>query len=370
MPSSGYFDTIFGASGTLVTVPDAIQGDGSVSYTQGWGVDYTLPSSNPSYKYMPQGQFNQLFYDITAAIQTLQQGSPPAFITSAMNGGSPYSYPKGAKVSLGGANYVSLTASNTTTPPGANWANSWGANTGSFTVGHIATFSDTSGTIQDGGAAAGGTVTSIIAGTGLSGGTITSSGTIALANATTSVIGGVKPDGTIITISAGAITVAKASSSLFGVAKVDNTTITASAGVISTSTPNFYQAQPSNPTGTTSTTGVMMGLAGTITPNATGVVAFDIVGACTNSSTFATSTMQIRYGTGAAPTNGGALTGTAIGAAVANSACNATNLSAFALSATVSGLTLGTAYWFDIELFASTTTSSIKDLALRATEIK
>jgi len=54
-PSSGYFDTVFGVDGTLVTVPDGIQGDGSVSYTQGWGVDYTLPNTNPSYKYMPQG---------------------------------------------------------------------------------------------------------------------------------------------------------------------------------------------------------------------------------------------------------------------------------------------------------------------------
>ena len=64
--------------------------------------------------------------------------------------------------------------------------------------------------------------------------TLTLSGTtIACTTATSSQIGCIKPDGTIITISAGTITVAKASSSLFGVAKVDNTTITASAGVIS-----------------------------------------------------------------------------------------------------------------------------------------
>lgn len=51
--------------------------------------------------------------------------------------------------------------------------------------------------------------------------------------ATSSTVGVVKPDGTIITVSAGAITVPKASNSVFGVVEVDNTTITASAGVIS-----------------------------------------------------------------------------------------------------------------------------------------
>ena len=54
----------------------------------------------------------------------------------------------------------------------------------------------------------------------------------ALPVATSSNLGVVKPDGTIITVSSGAITVAGASSSNFGVVKVDGTTITASGGVI------------------------------------------------------------------------------------------------------------------------------------------
>lgn len=53
--------------------------------------------------------------------------------------------------------------------------------------------------------------------------------------ATSSQLGAVQPDGTIITVSAGDITVAKASSSIFGVVKVDGTTITAASGVISAS---------------------------------------------------------------------------------------------------------------------------------------
>jgi hypothetical protein len=49
--------------------------------------------------------------------------------------------------------------------------------TGSFTAGHIATFADTAGTIQDGGAPGSGTVTSV-SGAGIATGTVTTSGSI------------------------------------------------------------------------------------------------------------------------------------------------------------------------------------------------
>lgn len=133
MPISGYFDTPFGIDGTLVTVPDGVQSDGSVSYNQGWGVDYTLPSSNPSYKYMPQGQFNQLFFDITSAIQNWQQNTIAPFITSTMNGGSPYTYPQYALVLYGGVAYLSNTGSNTDTPPSSKWTVLGTAAAGSLT---------------------------------------------------------------------------------------------------------------------------------------------------------------------------------------------------------------------------------------------
>ena len=53
--------------------------------------------------------------------------------------------------------------------------------------------------------------------------------------ATSSVLGGVIPDGTIITVSGtGAITVAKGTSAVFGVVKVDGVSISSASGVIST----------------------------------------------------------------------------------------------------------------------------------------
>jgi hypothetical protein len=53
-----------------------------------------------------------------------------------------------------------------------------------------------------------------------------------LPTATSSALGLVQPDGTIITVSAGVITVPKASATTFGVCEVDNVTITASGGVL------------------------------------------------------------------------------------------------------------------------------------------
>lgn len=50
-----------------------------------------------------------------------------------------------------------------------------------------------------------GTVTSVATGTGLTGGPITGSGTVSCLNATTSVLGCIKPDGTTVTISSGTI---------------------------------------------------------------------------------------------------------------------------------------------------------------------
>lgn len=122
MVNTGYFDIPFASSGTKTTVPDGVQSDGSVSYTQGYGVDYTLdPATNPSALNIEQGKMNQLFFDITSAIQQYQQFGVPPFITTAMNNGSPFSYAQYARVLYSGAVYQSLVNSNTDTPPSVNW---------------------------------------------------------------------------------------------------------------------------------------------------------------------------------------------------------------------------------------------------------
>jgi len=268
MPISGYFDVPFAVGGDLTAVPDGTQIDGSVSYENGYAILYSTPVGSGGFDF-PRRQHNQILNDITTAIQKLQQGTPTPFITSAMNGGSPYSYPFGATVSLGGVNYTSLVGSNTDTPPTSKWAIAFGAQSGSFTAGHMAVFADTYGTIEDGGAPLSGTVTSITAGTGLTGGVITTSGTIALGIATTSVRGGVIPDGTIITVDGtGHITVPVGSSGAKGVVEVDNTTITAASGVISAATATGSVKGISKPDGTTIS--ISGGVISVITSNSLG----------------------------------------------------------------------------------------------------
>jgi hypothetical protein len=118
-----------------------------------------------------------------------------------------------------------------------------------------------------------------------------------------------------------------------------------------------YQAQPSDPSTTTSTTGVMMGLAGAITPAGSGKIMIVITGDTDNDTAADGTKMGIRYGTGSAPTNGAALTGTAVGtlpnAVNANLALDV-NRYPFAASAVVTGLVVGTPYWIDLSLAAIT----------------
>ncbi|WP_410680711.1 PQQ-binding-like beta-propeller repeat protein [Citrobacter braakii] len=112
----------FASSGDKVAVPDTDAG-GGVNMTQGYGQDYSLdPATDPSAKRIERDKMNWLFNRITQAINEIQSGGVAPFITSADNGGSAFSYGKGALVSLSGVVYQSLVANNTATPPGANWS--------------------------------------------------------------------------------------------------------------------------------------------------------------------------------------------------------------------------------------------------------
>ncbi|WP_433636500.1 hypothetical protein [Kluyvera georgiana] len=112
----------FASSGDKTAVPDT-DATGAVNMTQGYGQAYSLdPATDPSAKRIERDKMNWLFNRITQAINEIQVSGVAPFITSTDNGGSPFSYDKGAIVSLSGAVYQSLTAANTTTPPGANWS--------------------------------------------------------------------------------------------------------------------------------------------------------------------------------------------------------------------------------------------------------
>lgn len=135
--------------------------------------------------------------------------------------------------------------------------------------------------------------------------------------------------------------------------------------------PNTYTATPGDPTATTSTTAVMMGLAGTITPATTGSIMVFITGTGSNATGSAGFGVNIRYGTGAAPANGAALTGTAIGIQQNTVNATATAGDGFSCAGIVTGLTVNTAYWIDISLKTiSAGTASLAGLTISAYEIK
>jgi hypothetical protein len=164
-----------------------------------------------------------------------------------------------------------------------------------------------------------GTVTSVTCGAGLSGGAITTSGTCALAL-----------------------------------------------------TSAVLQASPTPPTGTTAAGGVMMGLGSTckITPVISSRIYILFNGSMTNSTSSSQTNTQVAFGTGTAPTNGASLTGTTVGV-VQNAFMNTgTAKYTFSNGGIITGLTPGTAYWFDEQVGAPAGgTASLTVVACTAYEI-
>ena len=130
------------------------------------------------------------------------------------------------------------------------------------------------------------------------------------------------------------------------------------------------QSSPTNPTGTTSTTAVMMGVAGSIRMQGSKRILIMISGDISNDTTTDGVTARLSYGTGTAPVNGAALTGTQVGTAVSFTALTGVLTVPFAIQAIVSGLTLGTLYWIDLAVAAVTGgTSSVSNLSVSVIEL-
>lgn len=121
------------------------------------------------------------------------------------------------------------------------------------------------------------------------------------------------------------------------------------------------QTSVTNPTGTTSATGVMMGMGGTckITPSSTGRVQVWFIGDDSNTS-INTDTRTVRYGTGTAPANAAALTGTSFGN---NTQVISTAAAPYSFHlGGIAFLTVGTAYWFDMGLGTNGGTASLTNV--------
>jgi hypothetical protein len=130
-------------------------------------------------------------------------------------------------------------------------------------------------------------------------------------------------------------------------------------------------SQPSNPTGTTDTTGKMMGLAVAFTPLSSFNALIVISGTIFNAGGIGDGAKaRIYHGTGTAPTNGAALTGTADTPSVQFISSTTAEKVPFTLNFIGTGFTPGTAYWFDVALAAITGgTATITDLNVSVHEL-
>lgn len=122
-----YFKYAFGVDGDLTAVPNLVTGDGSVSYQQGFGPDYQADyPTDPDALPVPRTQSNQLYFDITQAIQQIQSDGFNLWISASDNGAVAFSYRLGAIVIYtDGQYYQSNKAANVDEPTAGAGAISW-----------------------------------------------------------------------------------------------------------------------------------------------------------------------------------------------------------------------------------------------------
>lgn len=150
--------------------------------------------------------------------------------------------------------------------------------------------------------------------------------------------------------------------------------------------PVNYQGTFAAPTLTASTTAVMLGLGATtsfalITPQITGRVLVIISGLIQNSVSGDGCNVQLSYGTGTAPVNGAALTGTQIGLQSVWTSLTNAMIAPFCLQALITGLavpvinanrqtTAATTVWLDLAFKAVTGgNASVTNVNITALEL-
>lgn len=132
-----FFRFPFAIAGDKTAIPDPSQVTGAVSYSTGFGPDYELdPLVDPNGKDVPRDETNQLFFDVTNAVREYQTFGTPDFITTGLNGGTPFAYAKNARVVwTDGEVYESRVNSNTDLPTvTASWRKVSGSNDQTFLI--------------------------------------------------------------------------------------------------------------------------------------------------------------------------------------------------------------------------------------------
>lgn len=124
---------------------------------------------------------------------------------------------------------------------------------------------------------------------------------------------------------------------------------------------SYQGAAIAGPISQSTTAALMVGLAGVITPTATGKVVATISGTIRNDTANSGAIYTMRWGTGTAPILNAALTGTAVGgsAQIGLGTYGANSRGPFSLSAVITGLTLNQTIWLDLSGAAVTSGNAI-----------
>ena len=128
----------------------------------------------------------------------------------------------------------------------------------------------------------------------------------------------------------------------------------------------------SSPTGSASSTGLMQGLGSTckLTPSISSRVEVVFYAIASNSTATGSARAQVAYGTGTAPVNGASPAGTVVGALMQATSITSNASVPIYMSNIITGLTPGTAYWFDINLaYGGASTASLANVACEAKEL-
>ena len=134
---------------------------------------------------------------------------------------------------------------------------------------------------------------------------------------------------------------------------------------------NRVFATPTNPTGTTSTTYVMQGLAIPFTPVCSGNYIFQVNGISSNSGVNGINSIELCYGGSTAPINGAAIAGgdTVISTVSTITSPTANAESQFSIWGQLSNLIISEVYWLDLALLVSANTGTLTNISVMILEI-
>jgi hypothetical protein len=135
-------------------------------------------------------------------------------------------------------------------------------------------------------------------------------------------------------------------------------------------TPASSITSVSAPGGSSSASFVMMGIAGTVTPTNTGTVLVAAYVSMQNTANSGQCAIRVRHGAGGAPTNGQAVTGTAVGSVMTTTMDSLGSPRGMSVTVVITGLALNTARWLDLSFQADgTNTCTPFDATVTAGEL-